>query len=166
MFEELKAKYRFWRANKFIQHGTHYEFMLDMSDTKAMAVKFLKKYPGVIAEYTNIHMSSDNEMSFEFNIIANPNLHNTETKKFQNFANDVFRSIIHSSVEYAKEKNENGNIDSIQSDSERTVHEEVVAVSEERVPERKPRKKGVRRSKKLHSQVQQSAADSGSGNQP
>ena len=165
MLDDLFANLRFWYAKKSVKLNKHYEFMLDMSNTDAMTIRILKKFPGVIAEYSNIHMSSENTMSYDFNVIANPKLCNIESTRFKNFTSDIFRNIINSSVEYAKEKNENGNIDSVQSDSERTVHEEVVAVSEERVSNRKPRKKTVRRSKKIHPQVQQSATDSSIGNQ-
>ena len=166
MFEDLRAKFRFWYVRKFFLYGKHYVFMFDMSDKEAMAVRFLKKYPGVIAEYKNICMSSDREMSYDFVIIANPNLCDVGSKRFKNFASDVFRSIINDSIKNAiKEQDENRNTDLVELDSERTVHEEVLTVFEERVPQRKPRKKTVRRNKKVHSEVQQSAADSSVGDQ-
>ena len=166
MLSDWIANIRFWYAKNFIKHNKHYEFMLDMSDTDAMAVRFLKKYSGVIVEYSKIHMSGDTEMSFEFNIIANPGLYNTNTQRFINFANDVFRSIIHNSVEYAKEHNENRNTSAVKFDAERSLYEESVTVSEERIPERKPRKKTVRGNKRVRAEVQQSAADSSVGDQP
>lgn len=166
MFDNLAANFRFWYASRFMRYGEQYEFMFDMSNKDAMAVKYLKRYPGVIVEYTNIHMSSDLEMSYDFSVIANPNLCNVDSNRFKNFAADVFRSIINNSINNAiKEQDENRNTDLVESDSERTVHEEVLTVFEERVPQRKPRKKTVRRSKKVHSEVQQSAADSGTGDQ-
>lgn len=165
MLDDLIANVRFWYSKKTIKVNVHYEFMLDMSNTDAMTIRILKKFPGVIAEYSNIHMSSEHTMSYDFNVITNPNLCNTESRRFKNFTSDIFRNIVHNSVEYAREQNENRNADSLQSDSERAIHEEVSTVSEERVPERKPRKKTVRRNKKVHSEVQQSAADSSTGNQ-
>ena len=166
MLDDMIANLRFWYSKKYIQVNKHYEFMLDMSNTDAMTIRILKKFPGVIAEYSNIYMSSDTQMTYDFNVIANPNLCNVESKRFKNFTSDIFRNIILNSVEYAKEQNENRNTDSLQSDSERAFHEEVSTVSEKRVSERKPRKKTVRRSKKIHPQVQQSASDSSTGDQP
>jgi len=167
MLEELLANINFWYARKFIEHGKHYEFMFDASNSSAMAVRILKKYPGVIVEYSNIHMSSENQMSFDMDVVANPKLLDVESKRFKDFTTDIFRSILNASIKNAlKDQDENRNTDPLQSDSERGFYEEVSAVSEERVPERKPRKKGVRRSKKLHSEVQQPSPNSGSGDQP
>ena len=165
MLEDMIANLRFWYSKKTIKVNVHYEFMLDMSNTDAMTIRILKKFPNVIAEYSNIHMSSDTQMTYDFNVITNPNLCNVESERFKNFTSDIFRNIIYSSVEFAKEQNENRNTDSLQSDSERAIHEEVSTVFEERIPERKPRKKTVRRNKKVHSEVQQSTADSSTGNQ-
>lgn len=155
MLDELKAKFRFWYADKFIEHNKHYEFMFDSNNSDAVAIRLIKRYPGVIVEYTNIHMSSDVEMAYDFNIIANPNLCNIESVGFKNFTSDIFRSIINNSVKHAiKDKDENRNTDFVESDSERAIHEEVTALFEERVPQRKPRKKTIRRNKKVHSKVQ------------
>lgn len=164
MFEELMAKLQFWKAKNFVVLDKHYEFMLDLSNKEAMTIRLLKKYPGVIIEYSNIHMSTENQMAFDIDVIANPNLCNTKTKKFHNFTAAIFRSILIGSLEHAKENNENGNTDTIESDTERSLHEEIPPVLKERVSNRKPRKKTVRRSKKLHSEVQQSASDSSTGN--
>jgi hypothetical protein len=165
MLEELFARFQFWRAKK-IELGKDYDFFFDLSNNGAIAIKLLRKYPGVIVEFTNIHMSSDTHISYDQTIIANPNLCRTETEKFKNFTASIFRSIINSAVENAlKESNENRNSNLVQSDSERTIHEEVVAVSEERVSNRKPRKKTVRRNKGVHSKVQQPSTDSGTGDQ-
>ena len=163
MFDELIAKLQFWKAKNFVMLDKHYEFMIDLSNKDAMTVRMLKKYLGVIIEYSNMHMSTENQMSYDISIVANPNLCKTESKKFNEFTTAIFRSILLGSIENAKGTNENGNTDLVESDSERTIHEEVSAVSEKRVPERKPRKKTVRRNKAVHSQVQQSAADSSTG---
>ena len=149
----LKAKYEFWRASK-LQLGKHYDFFFDISNPQAIAVKILKKYPGVIVEYSEIHMSTDQDMSFDFNVIANPNLCDTESNRFKRYTSAIFRNIILRSVENAvKEENENRNVNSLKFNSQRSVHEEDTAVFEERVPDRKPRKKAIRRNKKLHSKV-------------
>lgn len=151
--DNLKAKYEFWRASR-LQLGKDFDFFFDLSNPEAIAVKILKKYPGVIVEYSGIHMSTNKDMSFDFNVIANPNLCDTESNRFKRFTSAIFRNIILRSVENAvKEENENRNANSLKSNSQRSVHEEDVAVSEERVPDRKPRKKAIRRNKKLHSEV-------------
>jgi hypothetical protein len=85
MLDDLIANVRFWYSKKTIKVNVHYEFMLDMSNTDAMTIRILKKFPGVIAEYSNIHMSSEHTMSYDFNVITNPNLCNTESRRFKNF---------------------------------------------------------------------------------
>jgi len=143
MLEELFARFQFWKAKK-LEVGKDYDFFLDLSNKDAIAIKLLRKYPGVIVEFTDIHMSNDTHISYDQTIIANPNLCKTDSEKFKNFTASVFRSIINNAVENAiKESNENRNSNLVQSDSERTVHEEVIAVPEERVSNRKPRKKTV-----------------------
>jgi hypothetical protein len=151
--QNLKAKYEFWRARK-LKLGKHYDFFFNLSNQQAIAVKILKKYPGVIVEYSEIHMSTDQDMSFDFNVIANPNLCDTESNRFKRYTSAIFRNIILRSIENAvKEENENRNANSIKSNPQRSVHEEDLTVFEERVPDRKPRKKAIRGNKKLHSQV-------------
>ena len=151
MFNELLAKIQFWRA-KNLKLGEDYDFFLDLSNHEALAIKILKKYPGVIIEYTNIHMSTDTNMSYDLTVIANPNLHDTDSKKFQDFTMKIFRSILLGSIEHIeKDKNENRNTDTVESDSERTVYEEESAIPQERISKRKPRKKTVRRNKAVHS---------------
>ena len=143
MFNDLIAKLQFWKAKKFVVLNEHYEFMLDLSNKDAMAVRILKKYPGVIVEYTNMYMSSDTQMSFDVSVVANPNLCKTESKKFNEFTTEIFRSILLGSIEYAKDKNENGNTDTVESGTERALHEEVAPIPEKRVSNRKSRKKTV-----------------------
>lgn len=164
MFENLIAKFQFWKARKFLKFGRDYDLFLDLSNKDAIAIKIIKKYPGVIFEITDIQMTTDNTMSFNTLIIANPNLCNVESNKFKDFTSAIFRNIINDSVKHAtKVIDENGNIDLVESDAERVLHEEDAAVSEERVPDRKPRKKGIRRNKRLHSEVQQSTTESSTG---
>lgn len=168
-FAELKAKFEFWYVKKYFKHDKQYTFFLDLNNPKNLAVKLLGKYEGVIVEFSEIQVSetSDATITFDTDIIANPNLHNTNSEKFKRYTANVMRSIILASVEYAEKvvANENGNSDLVESDAQRSIHEESVAVSEERVPDRKPRKKAVRRNKKVRSSVQQSTADGSGGDQ-
>ena len=163
MFEELFAKLQFWKARNFVVLDKHYEFMLDLSNAEAMTVRILKKYPGVIVEYSNIHMTTENQMAYDISIIANPNLCKAEGKKFEEFTAAIFRSILLGSIEYAKENNENGNTDTLESGTERTLHEEVTSIPKERVSNRKPRKKTVRRNQAVHSEIQQSSSNGSIG---
>jgi hypothetical protein len=163
--QELKAKYEFWRASK-LEVGKHFDFFFDVSRPEAISIKILKKYPGVIIEFSGIQMVTDQDMSYDFDVIANPNLCDVESNRFKRYTSAIFRSIILKSVENAKkELNENRNTDLVEFDAERVLHEESVAVSEERVSDRKPRKKTVRRNKRVRSEVQQSATDSSTGDQ-
>lgn len=154
MFEDLIAKFQFWKAKKFLKFGRDYDLFLDLSNKDAIAIKILKKYPGVIFEITDIQMTTDNTVSYNTSIIDNPNLCNVESNKFKDFTSAILRNIINDSVKHAtKVIDENGNIDLVESDAERVFHEEDAALSEERVPDRKPRKKTVRRNKRVHSKV-------------
>ena len=167
---ELKAKYDFWYVKKFFKLDKQYTFFMDLNNPQNLAIKLLGKYEGVIVEFSNIQVGAENDamISFDTDIIANPNLHDTNSTRFKNYTANVMRSMILTSVEYAEKviANENGNSDLVESDAQRTLHEEDVAISEERVPERKPRKKVVRRSKKVRSDVQQSTTSDSTGDQP
>jgi hypothetical protein len=165
---DLKARLEFWYVKKFCKLDKHWTFFLDLNQdsNKSFAVKILKKYPDTIVEFANIEMKDDGELSFDFDVIANPKLHDTESKGFKKFTTNIMRSmILHSLESLEKEVNENRNIDLVKSNTQRTVHEESVAISEERVPERKPRKKAVRRNKKVYPEVQHSATESSIGDQ-
>jgi hypothetical protein len=152
---DLKARFDFWYVKNFFKLDKQYTFMVDIAQPNAIAVRLLKKYDGVIVEYSNIEMSDDAQMSFDFNVIANPNLCNVESKAFKKFTGDVMRSILLIAFEDAKKVNdENRNSDLVKFDAQRNVYEESVAVSEERVSNRKPRKKAVRRNQKVHPTVQ------------
>lgn len=159
--QDLIAKFEFWYARKFIKLDKHYTFFVDMNgEPGSFAIKYLKKYEGVIVEFNNVKIEN-NELKFDYDIISNLNNCNVKTAKFDRFTSHVMRNIILSAVEnHKKEQDENGNFDFVESDTKRTVHEEVSSILEERVPDRKPRKKTVRRNKKLHSEVQQPSSDS------
>ena len=164
--QDLLAKYEFWRARTFIKLGKHYTVMYDVAQNDGIAIKLLKKYPGVIIEYSEIVIGGGSQMNFNVQLIANPNLYNVETKAFNNYTTAVFRSILYSAIKNMEEGlNENRNIDTFESDSERVFHEEESPVPEERVSNRKPRKKTVRRNKAVRPEVQQSPADSSVGDQ-
>jgi hypothetical protein len=167
MFEEQKAKLTFWYAKKFIKLNKHYEFMFDVSNADAFAVRILKKYPGVIVEISDLEMIADAELAYNINVVANPNLCKVDSKGFHRFTSYIICNMISSAVENAqREVNENRNVDSVKSNAQRVLHEESVAVSEERVPTRKPRKKSVRGNKEVRPEVQQSSARNGAGDQP
>lgn len=144
-FRDLYSKYQFWWATKFIKLDVHYTFMHDLAQESAIAVKFLKKFPGVIVEYSELIVGENQLMNFNISVIANPNLCDVESRSFNNYVSQVFRSILHSAImNSAKElTNENRNADTLQSDSEREVYEEEPPVPKRRVSKRKPRKESV-----------------------
>lgn len=160
--QDLAARYEFWYARKFIKLDKHYTFFVDLNGPPgSFAIKFLKKYDGVIVEFANVKVGDDGQMTFDYDIISNVNNCNVKSKSFERFTQNVMRSILYGAIEnHKKESNENRNSDLVESNSQREVHEEVAPVSEKRVSNRKPRKKTVRRSKAVHSEVQQSASDS------
>lgn len=151
----LLAKLEFWYARKFIQLDKHYTFFLDLNgEPGSFAVKYLKKYDGVIVEFSNVNLDDSGQLSFDYDIISNVNNCNVKSRSFTRFTLNVMRSIIFSAVEnYKKDPNENRELDFIQLDSERGIHEEVASVLEEGISDRKPRKKTVRRNKGVHSKV-------------
>jgi hypothetical protein len=159
--QDLIAKVQFWYATKYIQLDKHYTFFLDLNgDSGSFAVKFLKKYEGVIVEYTNVTVGENGLLTFDYDIISNVNNCNVKSNKFERFTQNVMRSMIYEAIKNAeKEQNENGKLDFVESDSERDIYEEGSAIPEEGVPDRKPRKKTVRRNKGVHSEIQQSASD-------
>ena len=150
---ELKAKFNFWYVRKFFKLDKQYTFMFDMGNPNSIAIKLLGKYDGVVIEFDNIKVGAENQLMFDVNTIANPNLKNTNTKSFTRFTQNVMRSIIIASIENSKNTDENRKLDSIESAEERSVHEEESAFFEERVSDRKPRKKALRGNKKVHPKV-------------
>ena len=165
--QNLIAKLEFWYARNFIKLDKHYTFFFDLNGPpESFAVRFLKKYDGVIVEFANVKVGGDGQLTFDYDVISNVNNCNVKSKSFIRFTSHVMRSILYEAIEnYKKEPNETRELDLVESDSERSIHEEVAAVFEEGVSDRKPRKKTVRRNKKLHSEIQQSASDRGSGDQ-
>ena len=168
MIENLIAKLQFWYVKQFYKIEKQYTFFVDLNGPPgSFAVKFLGKYDGVIVEYTDVKVGDNNLMTFDYDIISNVNNVNTKSKSFQRFTSNVMRSILLSAIDNAmKEGNENRNTDLVEFDAERVFHEEDSTILEERVSERKPRKKTVRRNQRVRSEVQQSAADSSGGDQP
>jgi hypothetical protein len=151
---DLIAKYEFWYATKFIQLDKHYTFFVDLNGPPgSFAIKFLRKYDGVIVEFTNVKVSGDSgQLTFDYDVISNVNNCNVKSKSFVRFTSNVMRNILHGAIENAvKGDDENRNIDPIELDSERSIYEEESTVPQKRVPNRKPRKKTVRRNKAVHS---------------
>jgi len=155
MFENLIAKLEFWYVKKFFKIEKQYTFFVDLNGPPgSFAIKFLGKYEGVIVEFTDVKVGDDGLMNFNYDVISNVNNVNTKSKSFQRFTSNVMRSILMSAINnFEKDLNENRNTDFVESDAERILHEESVAVSEERVPDRKPRKKSIRGNKGVHSKV-------------
>ncbi len=151
----LFAKFEFWYARKFIQLDKHYTFFLDLNGPPgSFAIKFLKKYDGVIVEFANVKVGDDGQMTFDYDVISNVNNCNVKSKGFERFTQNVMRSILYGAIEnYKKEPNENRELDLIELDSERDIYEEGIAVPEERVSNRKPRKKTIRANKGIHPKV-------------
>ena len=155
MFEDLIAKLEFWYVKKFFKVEKQYTFFVDLNGPPgSFAVKFLGKYDGVIVEFTEIKVGDDGLMTFDYDVISNVNNANTKSKSFQRFTSNVMRNILLSAIENSiGDKNENRELDLVEPDSERDLHEEISAVLEERVSDRKPRKKTVRRNKGIRPQV-------------
>jgi hypothetical protein len=155
MLDQLIAKLEFWYVKKFFKVDKQYTFFVDLNGPPgSFAIKLLGKYDGVIVEFTDVKVGDDGLMTFDYDVISNVNNANTKSKSFQRFTSNVMRSILLGAIENTmKEGNENRNTDLVESDEERAFHEEDSALSEERIPDRKPRKKGIRGNKGIRSKV-------------
>ena len=155
MFDQLIAKLEFWYVKKFFKIDKQYTFFVDLNGPRgSFAIKFLGKYEGVIVEYTDIKVGDEGLMTFDYDVISNVNNVNVKSKSFQRFTSNVMRSILLSAIDNAmKEGNENRNTDLVESDAERVFHEEDSALSEERVSNRKSRKKSIRGNKGVYPKV-------------
>ena len=153
--QNLIAKFEFWYAKKFIKLDKHYTFFLDLNgEPGSFAIKYLKKYDGVIVEFSNVTVSDEGLLNFDFDVISNVNNCNIKSKGFERFTQNVMRSMIYNAVKnLEKDLNENGKLDLVELDSERNIHEEGFTVSEERVSDRKPRKKTIRANKGVRPKV-------------
>jgi hypothetical protein len=153
--QDLIAKCEFWYARKFITLEKHYTFFLDLNGPPgSFAVKLLGKYDGVIVEYTNVTVGENGLLTFDFDIISNVNNCDVKSRSFIRFTQNVMRSMIYNAIKnLEKDFNENGKLDLVESDSERDLYEEVSAISEEGVSDRKPRKKTIRANKGVHPKV-------------
>lgn len=153
--QNLIAKFEFWYAKKFIKLDKHYTFFFDLNgEPGSFAIKYLKKYDGVIVEFSNVTVSDEGLLNFDFDVISNVNNCNIKSKGFERFTQNVMRSMIYNAVKnLEKDLNENGKLDLVELDSERNIHEEGFTVSEERVSDRKPRKKTIRANKGVRSKV-------------
>ena len=142
---DLLATVEFWYAKKFIKLDKHYTFFFDLNGEKdTFAIKYLKKYNGVIIEFGNVKVGDNGQMTFDYDIISNVNNCNVKSKSFDRFTQNVMRSILHGAIVNDKrDMNENRNIDPVEFDSEREIHEEVSSIPQKRVSNRKPRKKTV-----------------------
>jgi hypothetical protein len=162
MFDNLIAKLEFWYVKKFFKVEKQYTFFVDLNGPPgSFAIKFLGKYDGVIVEFTDVKVTDGGLLNFDYDVISNVNNVNTKSRSFHRFTSNVMRSILLSAIENTmKEGNENRNTDLVESDAERVFHEEDLAISEERVPDRKSRKKSIRGNKAVRSKVQQPASDS------
>ena len=151
--QDFLAKVDFWYAEKFVRLDKEYTFHVDISNPSAVSIKLLRRYPGVIVQYDNIKIDDDGQCLFDVNVVANPNNLDVTSSRFHKFTSYVFRSILIGSIKNSGEPHENRDTDSLQSGKKRNVHEEGATVHEERVPNRKPRKKAVRGNKTVHSEV-------------
>lgn len=137
------AKFEFWYVRKWIKYDVHYTYFLNLENPQAFSIKLLKKYPDTIIEFSDLRIGDAGLMTFDMSVIANPKLHNTESRRFKKFTSDVMRSMIMNSIEHYGKNNENRNVDFVEPDSERNIFEESPAVRKKRVSKRKPRKETV-----------------------
>jgi hypothetical protein len=145
-FKDLVARYNFWRASK-IKFEKDYKFYLDFSNPKSFTVELVSLYPKVVVEYSNLDIGDNGYLNFDIAVISNPLNLDTSSKKFSKFTSRVMMSIIGNAIKSAKVSDETGKTDPVEFVEERDIFEESDPVLEERVPERKPRKKSAGRNK-------------------
>ena len=98
--QDLLAKIEFWYAKKFIKLDKSYTFFFDLAgDSSSFAVKYLKRYDGVIVEFANIKVGNDGKMTFDYDVISNVNNYNVKSRSFDRFTQNVMRSILHGAIE-------------------------------------------------------------------
>ena len=153
--QQLIARLEFWYARNFIKLDKHYTFFVDLNgEPGSFAIKYLKKYDGVIVEFNNVKVGDDGQLTFDYDVLSNVNNCDTKSMSFIRFTSNVMRNILYAAIEnHVKESNENREFDFVESDSERAIHEEGVAVPEERVSNRKSRKKTIRGNQRVRSKV-------------
>lgn len=151
---DLIARVNFWYATRNFASEKDYKFFLDLNDENSFCIEILRKYPRTVIEFKNVQMGEGQYLHFDFDVIANPELHDINSKKFKKFVSYIMMAIIADSVKYSKGiVNENRASDPFESLEERDILEESDPISEVRVSKRKPRKKVVRGNKNIRSKV-------------
>lgn len=157
----LLAKVEAWYASKTCKFDVHYRVEYDVSNPSAIAIRILKRYPGVVVLISDVGVSDANILSFNFQIAHNEKKVNTNSRGFQRFIKYIVLSLIKKSIETTEPHtnageslNEDGSVDTEESDTERALHEKGSSVSEGRILHRKPRKKTIRGNKKVRPKVQ------------
>ena len=98
--QDLLASFEFWYAKRFIKLDKDYTFFFDLSgESDTFAIKYLKKYKGVIVEFANVKVGDGGLLTFDYDIIANVNNCNVKSKSFDRFTSNVMRSILHGAIE-------------------------------------------------------------------
>ena len=107
--QDLLASFEFWYAKRFIKLDKDYTFFFDLSgESDTFAIKYLKKYKGVIVEFANVKVGDGGLLTFDYDIIANVNNCNVKSKSFDRFTSNVMRSILHGAIENGiRAENEN-----------------------------------------------------------
>lgn len=147
------ATIQFWIASKRIKEGVAFRSL--ESRDGILSVELLKgKYKGTIVNFTNFAVSEYNgqaQLDFETHVIYNPNLINVNSKKLERLTTNIVRCILQDSIEKVGHEGRTNN--TVELDEERELREESAAFFEEPVPDRKPRKKTVRSSKRSYPKV-------------
>lgn len=158
-FNDLIAKYQFWRAKRSCVHGEHFQLEIPSVDddfNKNLRATILKgKYKGCVLEFSNFNITDAGMLSFETHVVSTPKEVDPSDRGLLKLSSNIARVILTESVEMAK--HELRTLDSRASDEERTVYEESPTVPPTRVYKRKPRKKSVSANTEPHPEVQQPA---------
>lgn len=154
----LYARFEFWYAKKKIRLYEDFEFYDSEGDLFFIRIKS-GKYKGVVFSISDMKISERGEtamLDFCTNIYETPIVGLDITDKgLVKFINNVVRILLADSVEEAKRNEQRRTVDLDEPHEEREIYEESLAVSEERVPKRKSRKKVVDGDSEVHTEIQQ-----------
>lgn len=156
----LWATFQFWIARKSIQLDRDFEFYGSDGDLFMIKIK-TGKFKDVIFSVSQMNVKEDDcgALLDFYTTIHNSadKIIDTNDKSFIKYINNVVRILLSEAVEEIVRNEQRRNVDPIELDEEREVHEESASVPKKRVPARKPRKKAADRDTEVHTEVQQPA---------
>ena len=162
---KLKEKLQFWWDKQTIKDGRDFEIRMD--DVGMLVTLLSGKFKGVQYRYSPLRVIDEEGLvDFSTYVEYTPLTVDVSDPKFSRLTTKILRILLAEAIpetavqaqqETTQVIDENRNVDTVELDQERGIHEEVSPLLEKRVSKRKPRKKVVPADSKVHPQVQQPA---------